>query len=206
MKILFFDTETTGLPKNYKAKIDDLDNWPRIVQLGFRFHADEEHYTEYEFIIKPDGWEIPEEAAEIHGITTERAIEEGHPIKSVLDVLTTWINMADLVVGHNVSFDRKVLGAEFLRAGMPDLLHGKPRFCTMMSTTKFCNIPGKYGAKWPKLEELAAALFEGDLDGLHSALEDVRLTAKCFYRLLEDDVITDEDLQKAIDYQPVTGF
>lgn len=206
MKILFFDTETTGLPLNYKAKIEDLDNWPRVVQLGFRFHADEEHFTDYEFIIKPDGWEIPAKAAEIHGITTERALAEGIAIKNALDVLGKWINMADLVVGHNVSFDRKVLGAEFLRAGMPDLFHGKPRFCTMMSTTKFCNLPGKYGAKWPKLEELASALFTEPTSGLHSALEDVRLTAKCFYRLRSLDVITPEDIRSAINYQPSTGF
>jgi len=28
---LFFDTETTGLPRNWKAPVTDLDNWPRMV-------------------------------------------------------------------------------------------------------------------------------------------------------------------------------
>ena len=206
MNILFFDTETTGLPKNYKAEISDLDNWPRIVQLGFCFHADEEHFTEYEFIIKPDGWEIPAKAAEIHGITTERALAEGIAIKNALDVLGNWINMADLVVGHNVSFDRKVLGAEFLRAGMPDLLHGKPRLCTMHSTTKFCNLPGKYGPKWPKLEELYQVLFEELPSVSHSALADVKTTAKCFFELIDRNVITPEQIEAAINYKPVEGF
>lgn len=206
MSILFFDTETTGLPLNYQAKIEDLDNWPRIVQLGIRFHIDEEHYTEYEFIIKPDGWEIPAEAAAIHGITTDRANKEGVSIQTALDCLKIWIEKATLVVGHNVSFDRKVVGAELLRAGMQDLLHGKPRFCTMMSSTKYCNLPGKRGPKWPKLEELASILFDEAPAGLHSALEDTRLASKCFYELRRREVITVADLQKAIDYQPVTGF
>ena len=32
---LFFDTETTGLPKDWKAPISDLDNWPRLVQIAW---------------------------------------------------------------------------------------------------------------------------------------------------------------------------
>ena len=32
---LFFDTETTGLPKNWKAPVTDVNNWPRMVQLAW---------------------------------------------------------------------------------------------------------------------------------------------------------------------------
>ena len=35
---LFFDTETTGLPKNYKAPASDLNNWPRLVQLAYHLY------------------------------------------------------------------------------------------------------------------------------------------------------------------------
>ncbi len=206
MNILFFDTETTGLPKNYKAKIEDLDNWPRVVQLGFSFYSDEDHFTEYEFIIRPDGYEISEEVSLIHGITHERAMKEGVEIRTALDILKIWIDKATMVVGHNVSFDRKVVGAEFLRAGMPDPLHGKPRLCTMMASTRFCNLPGKYGPKWPKLEELAAILYDEQQEGLHSALADVRLTARCFYTLKRKGVISDEMIESALNYTPAQGF
>ena len=35
---LIFDTETTGLPKNWRAPISDTENWPRCVQLAWQVH------------------------------------------------------------------------------------------------------------------------------------------------------------------------
>ncbi len=41
MLYLIFDTETTGLPKNYKAPVSDSENWPRAVQLSWQLHDHE---------------------------------------------------------------------------------------------------------------------------------------------------------------------
>lgn len=83
---LFFDTETTGLPKNWKAPVSDLNNWPRLIQLAFiLYDSNENKISEGNFIIKPDGFTIPTEATKIHGISTEQAIQQGQPIKPVLE-------------------------------------------------------------------------------------------------------------------------
>ena len=83
MTYLFFDTETTGVPKNYKAPSSDLENWScRLVQLSWIVKNDkQEELSRGNFIVKPDGFEIPTEASDIHGITTEKALAEGLELK-----------------------------------------------------------------------------------------------------------------------------
>lgn len=72
---LFFDTETTGLPKNWKAPVTDLNNWPRLVQLAYDSNGNK--ISGGDFIIKPEGFSIPTESSRIHGISTERALRAG---------------------------------------------------------------------------------------------------------------------------------
>ena len=82
---LIFDTETTGLPKDYNAPLTDLDNWPRLVQLAWQLHANDGSLIEAQnFIIKPEGYNIPYNAEKVHGISTERANKEGHDLNKVL--------------------------------------------------------------------------------------------------------------------------
>ena len=72
---LFFDTETSGLPKSWKAPPSDVDNWPHAVQVGWVLcKPDGSVEEERDAIVKPDGWTIPDAAARVHGITTERAL------------------------------------------------------------------------------------------------------------------------------------
>ena len=73
MYYLFFDSETTGKPKRYDAPMTDVDNFPRLVQLGYIVMKDGEVVKQDEFIVKPDGFTIPEEVSKIHGITQEKA-------------------------------------------------------------------------------------------------------------------------------------
>ena len=181
---LFFDTETTGLPKNYKAPASDLKNWPRLVQVAWLV-ADKEgnEIKSAEYIIKPDGFTIPAEAAKIHGITHELATSSGVDLKPVLEEIVKDISSAEVLIAHNVQFDEKILGAELLRMGQPNHIEGKPRKCTMHSSTDFCRIPGPYGNKWPKLQELYTKLFRETFDNAHSALADVRACSKCYFEL-----------------------
>src|ERR1700687_2923769 len=113
---LFFDTETTGLPLNWKAPVSDLNNWPRLVQLAYLFYdRNGNKITGGDFIIKPEGFIIPKDASRIHGISTERANKEGKPLQTVLDEFQGLIDEAEYLVAHNMSFDEKIMGAEFLR-------------------------------------------------------------------------------------------
>lgn len=181
---LFFDTETTGLPINWKAPVTDLNNWPRLVQLAYLFYdrKGNEIYSG-NYIIKPEGFSIPIEASRIHGISTERAIHEGKPILFVLQDFQSLINQAEYLVAHNMSFDEKIVGAEFLRNRMQDGTSAKRKICTMQSTTKYCAIDGPYGYKWPKLSELHYKLFRTGFEEAHNAAVDINVTAKCFWEL-----------------------
>ena len=181
---LFFDTETTGLPKNWKAPVTDFNNWPRLVQLAYLFYdINGNKIAGGDYIIKPDGFTIPQDAAKVHGITTERAIREGHPIGTVLEEFNQLIGQADYLVAHNMSFDEKIIGAELLRNGMSNSIVPKKKICTMQSTTNLCAIDGPYGYKWPKLSELHYILFRTDFAEAHNAAADITATARCFWEL-----------------------
>ena len=84
---LIFDTETTGLPQNWKAPLTDFDNWPRLVQLAWQVHDDQGELVDVKnYIIKPEGFDIPFNASKIHGISTERALQEGMDLSEVLEI------------------------------------------------------------------------------------------------------------------------
>ncbi|MBI4347991.1 MAG: 3'-5' exonuclease [Elusimicrobia bacterium] len=182
---LFFDTETTGVPKNYRAPAADTRNWPRMVQLAWLLtDGAGKALHQGEFIIKPDGFTIPAEAAKIHGITTERALAEGVELSQAVEAILADLGRATELIAHNVEFDEKILGAELIRLGLPNHVETKLRRCTMRSATDFCAIPGPYGFKWPKLQELHQKLFRESFDGAHDALVDVKACARCYFELV----------------------
>jgi DNA polymerase-3 subunit epsilon len=190
MNSLFFDTETTGIPRNYKAPVEDVDNWPRLVQIGWiLFGGEGEKLGECEFIVRPDGFEIPEEVSKIHGITQERALGDGWDLQTVLAIFSEDLIRADLIVGHNLSYDLSIIGAEMFRLGLPNLLNAKSQICTMKSSTNYCQIPGGRPWKWPKLHELHQKLFNEPLAQTHTALDDIQNTAKCYFELKRLGVI-----------------
>ena len=181
---LFFDTETTGLPRNWKAPVTDFNNWPRLVQLAYLLYDENgNQISGGDHLVKPVGFLIPVDASRIHGISTEKAQREGVEILSVLKEFQTLINQANCLVAHNMSFDEKIVGAEFLRNKMSDSIAGKKKICTMQSTTNFCAIEGLYGYKWPKLSELHYKLFRTGFEEAHNAAIDIHATARCFWEL-----------------------
>lgn len=182
---LFFDTETTGVPRNYKAPATDTRNWPRMVQLAWLLtDGAGKQLSQGEFIIKPDGFTIPVEASKIHGITQERALVEGVELRRAVDAILADLARASVLIAHNVQFDEKILGAELIRLGLPNHVETKPRRCTMQSATDYCALPGPYGYKWPKLQELHQKLFAESFDGAHDALVDVKACARCYFELV----------------------
>ncbi len=188
---LFFDTETTGLPKNWKAPLENLDNWPRLVQIAWIYYNKKgEEILARDYIIKPDNFIIPREASNVHGITTEKATQDGMPLFDVLDEFSQNINQANYLVAHNMSFDEKIVGAEFLREDLANSLFQTKKICTKDESTNFCKIPGNYGGyKWPKLSELHITLFGVDFEEAHDALVDVKACARCFFELKRRNVI-----------------
>jgi DNA polymerase III epsilon subunit-like protein len=161
-----------------------------------------------EFLIKPDGWEIPdfehfvnrgfsdEDARKRskfwvdNGFSNEKSEAEGVPIIDALNFFKFHHKDADLVVAHNLDYDAPVLGAEILNAGMK--LGMKPKFCTMKATIDFCRLPfpkGGKGFKFPKLEELYKVLFDKEMSGAHQAIADTEACADCYFELLKRGLI-----------------
>ncbi|MDD4409965.1 MAG: 3'-5' exonuclease [Candidatus Pacebacteria bacterium] len=181
---LFFDTETTGLPLNWKAPVEEIDNWPRLVQIAWILFEDNGNELESkESIVRPEGFVIPKEASLVHGITNEIALSKGENLSDVLSLFHMMSREADSIVAHNMSFDEKIIGAEFIRNRMDNHLDRKNRICTMRESTNYCAIKGKYGNKWPTLAELHYKLFETDFEDAHNAATDIKITAKCFWEL-----------------------
>ena len=81
---LIYDTETTGLPRNFEAPVTDLENWPRVVQLAWQLHDITGKLVESgDYLIKPDNFTIPYNASKVHGISTELALEQGENLRQI---------------------------------------------------------------------------------------------------------------------------
>lgn len=192
--ICFFDCETTGVPAKGLKWDADFMQFPQVVQLAWSVGDKEKSY-----IIKPDGYEIPEETTAIHGITTERAIAEGVPFAVVVDEFLTDAADAPLVCAHNIYFDASMLKANVLRwcgreyydAKAEDALHKGKRIDTMMKCIKFVGALFANGrpGKFPTLEELYNKLFPGETFPAHDALEDIRALRRCVPELVELGII-----------------
>ena len=186
---LIFDTETTGLPRSYSAPLTDFDNWPRMVQVAWQLHdAQGNLINSNSIIIKPEGYTIPFNAVQIHGITNERALEEGQDLKAVLQEFVNVVNQAKYLCGHNIEFDNNIIGAELLRCGLENILAAKPFIDTKNDeTTEYCAIPGGRGGKfkWPTLTELYTKLFNVSFEEAHNAAFDVLATGKVFFEIIK---------------------
>jgi DNA polymerase III subunit epsilon len=202
--VLFFDTETTGVPKNYKAPVTDIENWPRVIQLAWLVADLEGNVIKVrEALIKPNGWEIPKEDFWIrHGFDTDLSLRVGEELVQVLQEFVDDLQGCGWMVAHNLAFDHPIVGAEMLRLGKKSERKAS-KICTMEATVDLCKIPfagqrawlskqkgsGKQ-YKWPKLQELHLFLFGKDFDGAHQAGGDVAALKACFFELLKRGVIT----------------
>ncbi len=193
--ILFFDTETTGKPWFYDAPVSNSSNWPRIVQLAWIItDKDGNVLKKKSTLIKPDDFDIPADATSVHGITTEQARKEGKPLGDILEEFITDLSFAKQVVGHNVDFDKHVVGAELYRLRMDyKLIMDKESCCTMLSSTNYCAIPNPNtyfgGYKWPTLQELYNKLFGHSFAYSHDALADITATKECYFELIRRGII-----------------
>ncbi|MBT5247158.1 MAG: DNA polymerase III subunit alpha [Flavobacteriaceae bacterium] len=201
---LIFDTETTGLPKNWKAPITDVDNWPRCVQIAWQLLDDMgELIEDQNYLIRPDNFEIPYESQKIHGISTELALEDGEPLDEVLEKFNLSLEKASFVIGHNIDFDANVIGCEFYRKKIESCLSSTKSLDTCTEDTALlCKLPGGRGGKYkfPTLVELHEFLFDASFKQAHNATADVEATARCFLELIRIKEFTEDQLGVTSDY------
>ncbi|MEP2667912.1 MAG: DNA polymerase III subunit alpha [Cyclobacteriaceae bacterium] len=194
---LIFDTETTGIPHNKTAPITDLDNWPRLVQLAWQLHDNKgKLLSQHSYIIQPDGFDIPFNAEQIHGISTKRAQEEGIKLSEVMSTFIKDLDRTKLLVGHNIEFDINIIGAEYIRQSLqPDFFLALDRLDTGIVSTEFCQLKGGIGGrlKMPRLNELHQKLFGKDIEDAHDAAYDVDATARSFFGLIKEKVVNPHD-------------
>lgn len=195
---LIFDTETTGLPKRWDAPITDTANWPRAIQIAWQLHDESGALVEHQdYLIKPEGFNIPYDAERIHGISTELAQEQGVPLAEVLVKFNQAIDKAKFVVGQNINFDINIMGCEFFRLGFDSNMAVRPVLDTCTETTaSLLQLPGGRGGKFklPTLTELHQYLFGVPFSEAHNATADVEATTRCFLELVRREVFTKEEL------------
>ena len=187
-RLLFFDCETTGLPRTRFFSLETADDWPHLVQLAWaRYDTNGRSEAARCHIVRPEGFRIPADATAIHGISHAHATRVGRDLGEVLDeFLEAAASPGTTLVAHNLSYDTGVIGAELVRTRKPMGFLEMPGICTMKGTTELCQIsrPGGYGYKWPTLEELHRYCFGHSYDGAHDAACDLEACARSFFKLV----------------------
>ncbi len=201
---LIFDTETTGLPKSWNAPITDTNNWPRATQIAWQLHDELGNLIEHnDFLIQPDGFNIPYDAERIHGISTDLAKEQGIELSEGLALFNEALGKTKFIVGQNLAFDINIMGCEFHRLGVKNNLTELPVLDTCTEhTAKMCQITGGRGGRFklPTLTELHKHLFGGGFGDAHNATADVEATTRCFLELIRLHQFTKEKLQVSDDF------
>lgn len=201
---IIFDTETTGLPKNWNAPITDTDNWPRCIQIAWQLHDDLGNLIESkDYLVKPDGFNIPFDAERIHGISTELAQEQGEDLEFVLDEFNEALAKSKFVVGQNVGFDLNIMGCEYHRASKETILYDKKVLDTCTEkTANLCQLTGGRGGRFklPTLTELHLHLFNEAFGEAHNATADVEATTRCFFELIRINNYLESDFDNGEGY------
>ena len=198
MKIFVFDTETTGLPTERNASIIATHKWPYIVQLSYLLYDTDNYmvvnYTD-QIIKVPDNVTISKESEAIHKISNEMSKTKGVDIKRELVQFNNTLLEADLVIGHNISFDKRMIMVECIRHKLQQnfTLNSvrKPEYCTMKKSVNICKIltrgsNGDEYYKYPKLMELHKHLFGTIPNGLHNSMVDVLACLRCYGKMKLD--------------------
>lgn len=187
MLTLVFDTETTG-KADFKQK-QRLHIQPYLVQLGAQMYLDRRLVAEVNLIgdpsFKGERVKVPQGAIDVHGITDEIIEAASFDYKLVVPIFNNLVKKADRLVAHNMEYDFLIARAMFTRiAASHDALLEVPKVCTMKSSETVLKLPGKYGYKWPSLQEAYEALVDADgFEGAHDAMADVRACAAVLFAL-----------------------
>jgi len=208
MRILVFDTETTGLPpqNQYKVTEQNVAMWPHILQMSYVLFQTENNKVVKvgDSIIKLSPEVIISEGSlKVHGISRDMSEQNGINIVHALIKFMEGVKESDIIIGHNIGFDLNMVYAEMMRnrdelIAYKPLLEAKKFYCTMKETTQFCCIESPYYGKnynklkAPKLIELHDKLF-GEVPSLdlHNSLNDVIVTLRCYMKFKYDKDVND---------------
>lgn len=203
---LFVDTETSGIPRNWDLPYSTPNNWPHVAQLAWvictrdgREVKAENHY------ILPSDYDLTPESGQIHGLTVAFLQAYGRSRHEVMQLLyQDLLEYQPLVVGHFMQLDFHMLGVSFYRAGLPNPLGELPNFCTMRLTGKFMRPEQQ---SFLRLGELYERLFHEPMTRHHDALIDAQATARCFYELTRQGLISEMTLatQKQVSLPAAEG-
>lgn len=193
MKILVFDTETTGLPKYRNASTKNFELWPHIVQLSYILYDIETHFViDYnDQIIKLESdIVISKESENIHKISNEISLSKGVEIYKELIEFNNILNKSDIIIAHNLEFDKNMIEVECLRNNInsPFKNNKKLEYCTMKNSVDLCKIISiskskKEFFKYPKLFELHNHLFGFIPENLHNSMIDVLTCIRCYGKM-----------------------
>ena len=172
--IMALDTETTGLPMNtFQPQRLEYFQSARLINLGYTIQTKDRIIKEVDFLIRPKDFHVPPN--QISGITQEEVDLKGISLENCFTQLKQDLTQVDLVVAHNLQFDRSILLSEAYRIGddsLIQLLQQIPNYCTMIH------------GKGLKLSTLYQNLCGETVNQNHRALEDARLCARCYWNLL----------------------
>ena len=193
MKVLIFDVETTGLPER-GASLKNLTKYPYIVQFSWMIYDASQNRVDgvNDHIVKiPEYITIPIEASNVHGISNDKMRSEGKDINLVLDIFTKDMLDSHVIVAHNLSYDKTIVQAEYLRNKRINWLgrHRKMEYCTMRRSLNICNIykknmyTGEKTKKYPKLMELHHYWFKTVPNNLHNSLIDIFVCFRCYHQM-----------------------
>lgn len=188
MRVLIFDTETTGLWK-FKLPLDHPSQ-PESVQLAAKLVNDEDGRVlgQINFIVKAEA-ECAPEAAAIHGVTQQLIQEAGVARRVAIASFHNLLKAAEKTVAHNWDFDSKIIRRTYhLENSSWELFDKTPGFCTMKSATDVCRLPGKIPGKfkWPTLQEAYKFFVDPNgFEGAHDAMVDVDACLGVYLHLRE---------------------
>jgi len=191
--ILGYDSETTNLI-NFHEPSDD-PRQPHLIQLAMILYDMEgREVRRWASLVKPGyGAVMGEEAFAAHGITLERARDEGVDAIEAFDAFAEMLSHAKLMVGHNESFDRRLMRITAARHKGFKWEPPVPSFCTLYKSKYIINLPPTQkmlaanirGPKSPKLEECVRHFFNEEMVDAHDALADVSYTMRVFWHLVQ---------------------
>lgn len=193
---LFFDTETTGKAAFSAPSVDPIQ--PKLVQLGAILTDlnTRQDVASVDVIVYPESWDIPQEAALVHGITTAKAKACGIQLDSAVFTFRDLLDRADICVAHNIKFDKIIIDRA---SAMVDMAYdrevqepfaGKQMLCTMLKATPVVKKKSKRPAHnedyaWPKLVDCSKFFWDREIENAHSAIVDVKVCRDVFFELVD---------------------
>ncbi len=183
---LLFDVSTNGKPKNWKAHFTDTFSWPRLLQISWLLYDKKGNLTvEGDRLVKPAGFEIPDDVLRVHHLDPAEIEEKGVDVKTALKEFDKVLDQAIYTFAFNLQYNENVVLAEYYRANLEHKFMQTERFCLMRESTYFCQIMGRDGRyKWPTLTQLHQKLYNVGYEGAGNSKKDLEALSRCFNKLL----------------------